>query len=77
MTSNRAEEYRRLARECLEIAHTLPAGERRATLLQMAQVWQRRAEEQDEAPALPGAEEPSAVVQQQQQVQPKDDDKKE
>ena len=76
MTSNRAEEYRRLARECLEIAHTLPAGERRATLLQMAQVWQRRAEQQDEAPALP-VQRNLARSQQQQQVQPKDDDKKE
>src|SRR5215813_5528249 len=37
--------YRRLARECLEIAHTFPAGERRTVLLQMAQVWQRLADE--------------------------------
>jgi len=38
--------YRRLARECWEIAHTFSAGERRTVLLQMAQVWQRLAQEQ-------------------------------
>jgi hypothetical protein len=58
---SRVTEYRRLARECLEIAHTLPIGERRTTLLQMAQVWQRLAEEQETAA-------------QQQQIQPKKKD---
>jgi hypothetical protein len=38
--------YRSLAGECWEIAHTFPAGERRTLLLQMAQVWQRLAQEQ-------------------------------
>ena len=37
--------YRRLARECLEIAQAFPAGERRTVLLQMAQVWQRLADQ--------------------------------
>jgi hypothetical protein len=62
--ANRAEEYRRRARECLEVAHAFRAGKRRTILLQMAQVWQRLAEEQE------------TTAQQQQQVPPKDDDKK-
>jgi len=41
---SRAARYRRLARECLEVAHTFPNGERRI-LLQMAQVWQRLSDE--------------------------------
>jgi hypothetical protein len=50
--ASRTEEYRRLARECLESARTFPIGERRTTLLQMAQVWQRLADEQNHAPDL-------------------------
>jgi hypothetical protein len=46
--------YRRLAGECLEIAHNFPAGERRTVLLQMAQVWQRLANEQRRVPDLVG-----------------------
>ena len=71
--------YRRLARECLEIAHTFPAGERRTVLLQMAQVWQRLADEyaDNTAPLLRRLEGEQPVMQQQQQVQPKGDDKKE
>ena len=73
-----AARYRRLAGECLEVAQTLPIGERRSTLLQMAQVWQRLADDYAAstlslAPAL-GAERPA--MQQQQQIQSKDDDKK-
>jgi hypothetical protein len=71
--------YRRLARECLEVAHSFPAGERRTVLLQMAQVWQRLADDYPESSApLSHAFEPERpVIQQQQQVQPKDEDKKE
>jgi hypothetical protein len=43
--------YRRLARECLEVAHSFPAGERRTALLQMAQVWQRLADDYPESSA--------------------------
>ena len=70
--------YRRLARECLEIAHTFRAGERRTVLLQMAQVWQRLADEyaDNTAPLLRPLEGEQPVMQQQQQVQPKDDDKR-
>ena len=80
-----AERYRRLAQECLEMARIFPAGERRTTLLEMAQVWQRLADEQDHATDLgeltppPAAEQIRTVVQQQQQqqqAQPKDDDDK-
>ena len=71
--------YRRLARECLEIAHTFPAGERRTVLLQMAQVWQRLADEYSDssAPLFRQLESEQPAMQQQQQVQPKGDDKKE
>jgi hypothetical protein len=71
--------YRRLARECLEVAHTFPAGERRTVLLQMAQVWQRLADEYADtsAPLLRPVESDQPATQQQQQIQPKDDDKQE
>jgi hypothetical protein len=70
--------YRRLARECLEIAYTFPAGERRTVLLQMAQVWQRLADEYSDssAPLFRQLESEQPAMQQQQQVQ-KADDKKE
>jgi hypothetical protein len=35
--------YRRLAQECLETARTIQNTEARATLLEMAQIWQRLA----------------------------------
>jgi hypothetical protein len=82
VTRTKAEEYRRLAQECLETARSFPDGERRTTLLQMAQVWQRLADQQDqgsdltEVPAPPPATEQQSA-QQQQQIQPKDDSKKE
>jgi hypothetical protein len=71
--------YRRLARECLEVAHTFPAGERRTVLLQMAQVWQRLGDEYADtsAPLLRPIESEQPATQQQQQIQPKDDDKQE
>ena len=80
--ASRAEEYRRLARECLEAANSGQNEDGRNALLQMAQVWLRLAAEQAEdlgqAPATPpaAAEEPRPVVQQQQQVQPKTEDDK-
>jgi len=68
--------YCRLARECLEIAQTFPAGERRTVLLQMAQVWQRLAEEYADSstPLFRPVESEQPAMQQQQQIQPKDDD---
>jgi len=49
--ASRAEEYRRLADECLMLANLLPAGQRES-LIAMAQTWQRLAEEQDRATDL-------------------------
>ena len=84
VTRKKAEEYRRLAQQCLAMACTLSNAEARVSALQMAQVWERLADEQDRNPDL--AERPpppprggqiQPIVQQQQQVQPKDDDTKE
>jgi hypothetical protein len=58
---------------------SLAGREQRTPLLQMAQVWQRLADDYADAVAslfpIPATERP--VAQQQQQIQPKDDDKKE
>jgi len=40
-----AERYQRLARECLAMLPTVSSAPARATLLEMAQVWRRLAEE--------------------------------
>jgi uncharacterized protein with PhoU and TrkA domain len=40
--------YRRLAQECLETARTVQGAEARTTLLEMAQIWQRLADQQKE-----------------------------
>lgn len=74
-----ADRYRRLARETLEAAQSFPHGEQRDALLQMAQVWQRLADQYDDATppfpiSAPGEGQPA--VQQQQQIQPKDDEDK-
>jgi hypothetical protein len=78
-TESPAERYRRLAQECMTTAADLPFGEQREVLLQIAQVWQRLADQY--ANATTSLSQPSAgeqpVMQQQQQAQPKDDDKKE
>ena len=66
VVAGRADEYRRLAKRCLEMMRTVSSPDRRATLVDMAQVWLRLAEEQERA-----------AQQQQQQIQRKDDDKKE
>jgi hypothetical protein len=55
---SRAEEYRRLAQECIDTARTIANEDARDALLQMAQVWQRLAEQKE-------------TTAQQQQVQPK------
>jgi len=71
--ATRAEHYRELARECLEVAKTLPNGKLRTSMLEMADTWERLAQEQNHATDLRQKEQ----VQQQQQPQPKNDDKKE
>ncbi len=84
MTRSKAQEYRRLAQECLTMARTVSTEEARAALLERAEVWLRLANEQDddsadiEGPLPPRPVEAARpVVQQQQQAQPKTDDKKE
>jgi hypothetical protein len=48
LTRSKAEGYRRLAQQCLAMAHTVSTEEARASLVAMAQVWQRLADEQDQ-----------------------------
>ena len=49
------DEYRRFARECLEMARTFGNDQARAVLIQMAQVWARLADDKrnegDEKPS--------------------------
>jgi hypothetical protein len=75
MTRTRAEEYRRLAEECLAAVRMVSTEEARAALIERAELWFRLAKEQDDESAVEGSESQPAA-QQQQQVQPKDDDKK-
>jgi hypothetical protein len=82
VTRARAEQYRRLAQECLAAARMAWTGEARIASLEMARSWFRLAEEQDNESANiavppPAAGESQPAAQQQQQIQPKDDDKKE
>jgi hypothetical protein len=84
VTHSKAQEYRRLAEQCLAMARTLSNAQARVSALQMAQVWQRLADEQDRNPDLaerppppPGGGQIQPIVQQQQQIQPRDVDTKE
>jgi hypothetical protein len=68
---SRAEEYRRLAHECIETAGTVSTQQARATLVQMAEVWLRLAEQQEnQCLHLP-------PVKQQRQIDPADDEVRE
>src|SRR5262245_39548938 len=73
-----AERYRRLGGECLTVARTMPEGEGRTTLLEMAQLWHCLA---DDYAGSTVSLRPSVVtetkptMQQQQQGQPNDDKK--
>jgi hypothetical protein len=76
VTRTRAEEYRRRAQECSDLARNISLERDRAVILDMAQSWLRLAEQQErqeETIPPPVTEQP----QQQQQTQPKDEDKKE
>jgi hypothetical protein len=75
MTGSRAQDYRRLAQECLMMARSVSTEEGRAALREMAQAWLRLAEEQELAIPPGGLEAVQPAVQQQQQVQPKGDGK--
>ena len=48
---NRAEEYRRLARECLRLVPTVTREDSGRLLIEMARVWIRLATEQETPPA--------------------------
>jgi hypothetical protein len=68
--ASRADEYRRRARQCLEMARTFGDHGARATLSHMAQAWLRVADNCQDAKKVRPA------MQQQQQIQPKDNGKK-
>jgi len=72
-----AERYRRLAEQCLEAADNFPHGEHRDALIQMAQVWQRLADQYagTTTSLFPPTADKQPTVQQQQRVQAKDEDK--
>ena len=71
---NRAAQYRRLARECLALVQSMSSEDARRSLIEMARVWTRLADEQAMAlPPMPRPEGSQPAVQQQQQVQPEKD----
>jgi hypothetical protein len=67
VVASRADEYRRRAQQCLEMAGTFRDRDARVTLSHMAEVWLRLADQ------LNAAEEVRPAFQQQQQIQPKED----
>jgi hypothetical protein len=70
--ANTADQYRRLAQECERIAHTHPPGSSsRTSLVEMARMWERLAQEAAAPMTSPRPTEAQRpAVQQQQQVQP-------
>jgi hypothetical protein len=52
LTSSRSERYRQLARDLHLMARSLPAGESRSVLLEMAEEWDRLADQQERATDL-------------------------
>jgi len=70
IVASRADEYRRRAQQCLEMARTFGDHGARVTLAHMAQAWLRVADNCQDAKKVRPA------MQQQQQIQPKDDSKK-
>jgi len=50
--TSRAEHYRQLARDLHFMARSLPPGQRRSVLLEMAEEWDRLADEQEHAKDL-------------------------
>ena len=65
---SRADEYRRRAQQCLEMARRFGDRDARVTLSHMAQAWLRLAD-------TTAPEQKRPIVQQQQQAQPKNDKK--
>src|SRR5262245_13007971 len=66
VVASRADEYRRRAQQCLEMARTFGDRDARAMLSHMARAWLRLAD-------MTAPEQNRPVVQQQQQLQPKDE----
>ena len=52
MTHSQAERYRQLARDLHFMARSLPLGERRSVLLEIAEEWDRLAEQQERSTDL-------------------------
>jgi hypothetical protein len=52
VTTTRAEQCRRLAVDCRLMAESLPARQNRSALLEMAEVWERLADQQKQATDL-------------------------
>jgi hypothetical protein len=50
--ATRADQYRQLARDCRLMAQRIPAGENRSALLEMAEEWDRLADQQEHATDL-------------------------
>jgi hypothetical protein len=76
VTRAKAEEYRRRAQECLDLARKISLGRDRVVILDVAQRGLRLAEQQERQEEIiqpPVTEQP----QQQQQTKPKDEDKEE
>ena len=74
--ASKADEYRRRAQVCLEMARAFGDRNARVSLAHMAEAWTRLADKLDAHPtigALKGGDENRPAVQQQQQIQPKDD----
>ena len=67
--ASRADEYRRCAQRCLDMAAKFRDRDARVALSHMAAAWQRLAERNDLIPPL-AAEQAKPIVQQQQQIQP-------
>jgi outer membrane biosynthesis protein TonB len=80
VTKERAEEYRRLAADCVVMARLALTEEARTALIDQAQTWLRLAEKQEQQEAPDDPSQPSVpeqpTVQQQQQTQPKKKKKK-
>src|SRR5262249_51361420 len=70
IVASRADEYRRRAQQCLEMARTFGDQGARVTLAHMAQAWLRVADNYQDAKKVRPA------MQQQQQIQPKDNSRK-
>ena len=77
--TRRAEEFRRQAQECFDLARAISLKTERAILIDIAQTYLRLAkqEAQEEIIPPPVTKQPQPVAQQQEQIQPKDDDTKE